>query len=332
MSVITLKATAIANSNTALIKYWGKKDEELIIPMNNSISITTDALNTKTTVEFSDDYKEDTFVLDGKIQSGKSYERVVKHLDLIRKRVNDKRKANVCSENNFPTAAGLASSASGFAALTVAACEALDLNLNEKELSMLSRQGSGSSCRSIFGGYVEWIKEDENKDSYSIQLAEKDWFDVRDIIVVFETKERKWSTREAMSISKNTSPFFHPRLKIVEENLEKIRRAIKDKDFTTLGTIAEQDCLMMHSVALTSIPSQLFWTKETLAIIDFVEKIRQENLEAYYTIDTGANMHILVEPENAENIQNRLLKMDFVKKSIISKPGDGTKIISDHLF
>lgn len=329
---MTTKATAIANSNTALIKYWGKKDEELIIPMNNSISITTDALSTKTTVEFSEEYKEDIFVLNDEIQSGKAFERVVKHLDLIRKKANDKRKANVRSKNNFPTAAGLASSASGFAALTVAACQAFDLKLDKKELSMLSRQGSGSSCRSIYGGYVEWIKGDENKDSFSIQLAEKDWFDIRDIIVVFENKERKWSTREAMNISKKTSPFFNTRLKIVEKNLEKVRKAIENKDFTTLGAIAEQDCLMMHSVALTSVPSQLFWTKDTLAIIDFVEKLRQENLEAYYTIDTGANMHILTEPKNAEKIKNRLSEMPFVTNSIISKPGDGVKAISDHLF
>lgn len=330
--MITTKATAIAHSNTALIKYWGKENEDLIIPMNSSISITIDALESITTVDFSEDYNEDVFILNGEKETGKTFERVIKHLNLIRKFAKNNQSAKVQSKNNFPTAAGLASSASGFAALTLAVCEALKLDLNKKELSMLSRQGSGSSCRSIFGGFVEWIRKDENNDSYAQQLASKDWLNIRDIVVVFNKIERKWSTREAMKISKETSPLFNSRLSIVEKNLSLMRKAIQDRNFKLIGEIAEQDCLLMHAVALTSKPSQLFWTGETLGIIKFVEALREGGIDAYFTIDTGANMHILTLPIYVDEIEMLLNKIPYVKQTIVSKPGDGAKIIATHLF
>ncbi|HUT82908.1 MAG TPA: diphosphomevalonate decarboxylase [Candidatus Bathyarchaeia archaeon] len=327
-----MKATAKANSNTALIKYWGKKNEELIIPMNNSISLTIDSLSTITTVEFSHDYLKDIFILNNEKQNGKALERVVKHLNMLRSIARINLKAKVVSKNNFPTAAGLASSASGFAALTVAACKALGLEKNPRELSILSRQGSGSSARSILGGYVEWLISDENNESSVIQLADKNWFDIRDIIVIFEKHERKISTREAMKLSMETSPFFKTRLETIEENLAKVRQAIKEKNFSVLGKTAERDCLSMHSVAITSDPSMIFWTGDTIAIMNLVKSLRDGGLEAYFTIDTGSNMHILTLPAYAEEIATLLRKIPYIKDIIVAKPGDGTIIIDEHLF
>lgn len=326
------KSSAKAQSNTALIKYWGKKNEELIIPMNNSISLTIDALSTTTTVEFQSDLKTDQFILNNKEQSGSSLSRVVKHLDYIRKLANESSKALVVSENNFPTAAGLASSASGFAALTVATCSALKLKKTSKELSIITRHGSGSSSRSIFGGYVEWIKGYGDNDSYAEQIKDKTWFDIRDIIVVFKKYERTISTREAMRISMTTSPFYKTRLEQIDDNLKLVRNAIIEKDFTTLGQTAERDCLSMHSVAITSNPAMIFWTGDTLEIIHFVETLREEGLDAYYTIDTGANMHILTLPEFVNEIEERLNNYSNVKNVITAKPGDGVAEIKKHLF
>ena len=328
----TTKATASANSNTALIKYWGKQDEELILPMNNSISLTVDSLSTKTTVEFSDKFTKDQFFLNEEIQAGTVEKRVIKHLDLLRSEANKNTKAKVMSHNNFPTAAGLASSASGFAALTVAACKALNLDKNHKELSILSRRGSGSSSRSIFGGYVEWVKASDTNESYSKQIADKDHFDIRDIVVIFKQQERKHSTREAMRLSKKTSPLFQARIDYVEKNLKKVRKAIQEKDFTLLGQTAESDCLLMHSVAITSNPSLLFWTSETIAIINLVENLREGGIEAYYTIDSGANMHILTLPTFADEIEMILNRIPYVTKTVVCKPGDGAKVIDNHLF
>jgi diphosphomevalonate decarboxylase len=330
--VITTKATALANSNTALIKYWGKQNEELILPMNNSISLTVDSLSTTTTVEFSEKYTKDQFFLNEELQSGTAEKRVIKHLDLLRSLANCNLKAKVMSHNNFPTAAGLASSASGFAALTVASCKALDLKLNQKELSMLSRRGSGSSTRSIFGGFVEWIKADDVGESYAKQLADKNHFDIRDIVVIFKPQKREFSTREAMKISKETSPMFKARLDVVEASLDKMRKAIEQREFTLLGQTAESDCNLVHSIALTSTPKLSFWIDETVRIINLVKDLRQGGIYAFYTVDTGSNMHILTLPHFAEEIDMILRKIPYIEKTIVCKPGDGAKIIDNHIF
>ncbi|MHA1126724.1 MAG: diphosphomevalonate decarboxylase [Candidatus Heimdallarchaeota archaeon] len=326
-----MKASAQAHSNTALIKYWGKSDEKLRIPMNNSISITCDALYTRTTVEFSDEFSADSFYLNGKKQDEKPYQRVIDHLEMLRKIAGSKLKAKVISENNFPEASGLASSASGFAALTLAACSALGLKKDPKELSMLSRIGSGSSCRSMFGGYVEWLKKDENNDSYAKQLADENWFDIRDIALVFEKHERKYNTTDAMKISKETSPFYNVRLEKVEETLSKIRQAIQEKDFKTIGQIAEQDSLSMHAVALTSDPPLIFWRSETLAMMNFVHTLREKGLDVYFTIDTGANMHLLTTPKFIDEIEVLLRKIPYIKQMIVSRPGQGAFLLDEHL-
>jgi diphosphomevalonate decarboxylase len=236
------------------------------------------------------------------------------------------------SHNNFPTAAGLASSASGFAALTVASCKALDLKLNQKELSMLSRRGSGSSTRSIFGGFVEWIKADDVGESYAKQLADKNHFDIRDIVVIFKPQKREFSTREAMKISKETSPMFKARLDVVEASLDKMRKAIEQREFTLLGQTAESDCNLVHSIALTSTPKLSFWIDETVRIINLVKDLRQGGIYAFYTVDTGSNMHILTLPHFAEEIDMILRKIPYIEKTIVCKPGDGAKIIDNHIF
>ncbi|MBK5113650.1 MAG: diphosphomevalonate decarboxylase [Candidatus Heimdallarchaeota archaeon] len=330
--MISTKATALANSNTALIKYWGKQDEELIIPMNNSISLTVDSLSTTTTVEFSDEFTQDLFILNNEKQTGTAENRVIRHLDLLRSKAKMNLKAKVMSQNNFPTAAGLASSASGFAALTVASCKALELELDQKQLSMLSRRGSGSSARSIFGGFVEWIKADEIGESYAKQLADKNHFDIRDIVVIFKPQKREFSTREAMKISKETSPMFKARLDVVETSLDKMRKAIEQREFNLLGQTAESDCNLVHSIALTSTPKLSFWIDETIRIINLVKDLRQGGIDAFYTVDTGSNMHILTLPQYAEEIDMILRKIPYIEKTVVCKPGDGAKIIDNHLF
>lgn len=327
-----MKATAVANSNTAFIKYWGKYDEKLILPMNSNISMTVDSQNTTTTVEFSKDFKDDVVFINGKEQEGKPRDKVVRHLDLIRKLADVSLKAKVMSENNFPTAVGLASSASGFAALTMAATSAAGLDIDKKQLSIISRQGSGSSCRSIYGGYVEWIKSERSEDSYAVQIANQNHMDIRDIAVVISKKKRKMGTREGMRLSMKTSPLYNARLKIVEENLRKAKEAINNKDFTTLGKTAEADCLTMHAVAMTTNPALIYWEPKTLEVMEKVYQWRDEGLECYYTIDTGANMHIFCLPENADEIVKRVKEIPGILDVFMSKPGGDAKLIKKHLF
>ncbi|MBW1839899.1 MAG: diphosphomevalonate decarboxylase [Deltaproteobacteria bacterium] len=326
-----MKATSIANSNTAFIKYWGKYDEKLILPMNNNLSLTVDSQNTTTTVEFSKDLSEDQVFLNKEKAEGKPRDRVVKHLDLIRGIANITDKAKVMTENNFPTAVGLASSASGFAALTVAACNAAGLELDKKQLSIISRQGSGSSCRSIYGGYVEWLSAKDSDNSYAVQLADENHFDIRDIAVVISTGKRPMGTREAMPLSIKTSPIYNARKEQVPKMIEIVKKAIAEKDFSLLGKTAESDAILMHAVMMTTEPHLFYWEPKTLELMKKVAKWRDGGLECYFTVDTGPNMHIFCLPENVSEIESRLKENGF-NDFFISKPGGGADLVNEHLF
>ena len=326
-----MKATAQAHSNTALIKYWGKYDEKLILPMNSNISMTVDSQTTRTTVEFSKDFEDDIVIINRRKAEGKEKIRVVNHLDLIRRIARIHEKAKVVSENDFPTAVGLASSASGFAALTVAACTAAGLNLDRKELSIIARQGSGSACRSIHGGYVEWIKGKKSEDSYAVQIADENYFDMRDIAVVVSTGERPMSTREAMRVSMKTSPLFKTRLELVDSMLEKVKKGILERDFTLIGKTAEADAILMHAVMMTTEPHLFYWEPKTLELLKKIMSWRNDGLECYFTIDTGPNIHIFSLPENVEEIKSRM-KEEGVTDFFVSKPGGDAKLIEKHLF
>lgn len=326
-----MKATAQAHSNTALIKYWGKYDEKLILPMNSNISMTVDSQTTRTTVEFSKDFEDDIVIINRRKAEGKEKIRVVNHLDLIRRIARIHEKAKVVSENDFPTAVGLASSASGFAALTVAACTAAGLNLDRKELSIIARQGSGSACRSIYGGYVEWIKGKKSEDSYAVQIADENYFDMRDIAVVVFTGERPMPTREAMRVSMKTSPLFKTRLELVDPMLEKVKKGILERDFTLIGKTAEADAILMHAVMMTTEPHLFYWEPKTLELLKKIMSWRNDGLECYFTIDTGPNIHIFSLPENVEEIKSRM-KEEGVTDFFVSKPGGDAKLIEKHLF
>src|SRR5690625_3856942 len=171
-----MQATAKAHTNIALIKYWGKRDESLILPTNNSLSLTLDAFYTTTKVQFDLELEEDIFNLDGQVVQGVQYDRVKQFLDMIRAYADQLNIfAKVDSTNTVPTAAGFASSASGFAALAAASTHALGLDLSDQELSRLTRMGSGSACRSIYGGFAEWEQgqKEDGSDSYAVPIAPK---------------------------------------------------------------------------------------------------------------------------------------------------------------
>ena len=327
-----MKATAIANSNIALVKYWGKYDEKLNLPMNGSISLTLDALKTTTTVNFSEKFKEDIIKINGKDVKDVSKKNIISHLDLIRKLAKIKYKAEIASENNFPMGTGLASSASGYAALTVAACAAAGLDLDKKGLSIISRQGSGSACRSIYGGYVEWLAAKKSEESYAAQIADENYFDIRDIVAIVVSEEKKTSSRNGMTMTVKTSPLYHARLSTVNENLGKIKKAILNKDFTSVGQIAEFDSLLMHATMLTTKPALLYWSSGTISVMQVVEELRNEGVEAYYTIDAGPNVHVLVLPENSKEVERRLREVSGIINVVHNKPGGDAEISKKHLF
>ena len=327
-----MKATAIAHPNVPIIKYWGKADQTLFLPMNNSISMTVDERYCKVTVEFSEKYRKDEATINSKPAEQKIMDRVLPHLDRIRKMANIKLYARGSVEMNFPIGAGLASSSAGFAALTLAASKAAGLNLGQKELSILTRKGSGSSCRSIYGGWVEWEKGHNDTTSHAVQLVEKNHWDISIITAVVSKKERMVDTRGGMAIAQNTSPLYDARVEYVEKTLPIVRKAIKERDFTTIGQITERDSMLLHATAITSDPILLYWTPETIHLLHQVRLWRQEGLEVYFTIETGANVHVLCLPKDEKEVVKRLKENKSVMEIHVNKPGDGATLVNDHLF
>ncbi|MEM7826634.1 MAG: diphosphomevalonate decarboxylase [Candidatus Aenigmatarchaeota archaeon] len=331
---MSMKASAIANANIALVKYWGKRNNKLILPMNGSISMTCDGLTTITTVEFSDKYKEDVIIINDE-EFKKDEKDIHGHIDRIRKLAGIKEFAKVISETNFPVAAGLASSASGFSALTLAASAAAGLKLSPKELSILTRQGSGSACRSIFGGFVEWFRgqKEDGSDSYAEPVVDKNyWPEFRMIITIVEAEKKPVSSRAGMAQTVATCPYYKGWLETIDDDLKNIREGIKQRDFERVASTAEFNCLKMHALMLTTRPPIIYWTPATMRIIHAVHKMREEGIKAYFTIDAGPNVKVMCLQKNEKEISKRLREIEDITKIIVCKPGDGAKLVDRHLF
>lgn len=329
-----MKATAEANANIALVKYWGKRDAKLMLPQNGSISMTCDGLTTTTTVEFSDRYKDDIAIINDE-ELLKDKEAIVAHLNLIRGIAGIKLKAKMVSESNFPIAAGLASSASGFAALTVAATKAAGLNLNEREMSMLARRGSGSASRSIGEGFVEWFKgaRADGTDSYAESIVKKDyWKEFRMVTTIVAESKKKVSSRAGMAQTVATCPYYAGWLKTVDEDLNTVREGIKARDFARVGACAEHNCLKMHALMMTTKPEIIYWQAPTMEIIQSVMSWREQGLDCYFTIDGGPNVKVMCLEKDAKKLEKMLLGLGCVKKTIVCTPGDGARLVSRHLF
>lgn len=344
-----MKATAIAPSNIAFTKYWGKKDEEFRIPENGSVSMNLSNLLTTTTVEFSDKYKEDEVVINnvhlggaeglmpsspprwpnGLLGGGNS--RVLQHLDRVRKFANIKTKAKVVSKNNFPTGTGLSSSASGFAALTVAGAFASGLTLSEKELSILARQGSGSACRSIPSGFAEWLDGSTNETSYAVSIFKPDYFDIADVVVIVSSEKKDVPTTEGQKTAK-TSPFMKLRLSQMKEKNEEIKKLIKKKDFPKFGELVEQEALELHAIMFTQTPPLIYWLPGTITVMKVVQKWRQEGVGVYFTINTGQDVHLICQGKDKEKVAGLAKKLSVTKDVIINAPAHGTRLVESHLF
>jgi len=332
-----MKFTAIASSNIAFTKYWGKKDEVLRLPENGSISMCLSNLLTTTTVDFDSKYKkDDVTIYDSSLRHSEQSEesRVIKHLDRIRKLTKGperSRKAKVISKNNFPASTGLSSSASGFAALTVAAAKAAGLNLSEKQLSIIARQGSGSACRSIPSGFVEWLDGDTSETSYAKTIFDPNYWKIADVVVIVSDQKKEVSTTEGQE-SASSSPFLKERLKRMKQKNLLVKKLIKSKNFQKFGELIEAEALELHSIFLTQSPSLVYLHPESLRLIKLVGNWRKEGLPVYFTVNTGQDVHLIVEQKNIKKLQNKLKNLKFVKKIIVNYPSEGAKLSSKHLF
>lgn len=324
------KVTVKTASDIALIKYWGKKDEVLRLPENGSLAIKLDGLDTITTVEFQPGLTQDEVEIEGQTNNDETA-RVTKHLDRIRQLAGQTVFAKVVSRNTFPKGTGLSSSGSGFAALTVAAVHSLELNLSEKELSILARQGSGTACRCVCGGFVEWLDGNTSDSSYSVSLFPAEHWDLRDVVVVVDEGRKQVSSTEGHE-SAQSSPFFGARQARIKDKITQIKTAIEQKNFTQLGEIAEKEALEFHAILLTSATPLVAWYPGTIEVIKAVQALRAEGVPCYFTINTGFNVHVLTLPEFETQVAASLGKLSLVKKLLSAKVGQAPQIINEHLF
>ena len=321
-----LRATATACANIAFIKYWGKRDVELNLPANSSLSMNLDRLTTITTVEFSPDYDDDLFILDGGEERGETRQRTVAHLDRVRAMSGLRARARVVSKNSFPIGAGMASSASGFAALSLAASTAAGLELSPRELSILARFGSGSACRSVPGGFSEWTAGSSSEESFARQIAPPEHWDLRDVVAIVSREKKLVGSTEGHSLAP-TSHLYQARVASVTDRLSKARAALLGKDFATLGRLIEEDAVSMHAVMMTSRPPIYYWLPSTVQLIREVQDWRAEGVEVYFTLDAGPNVHLICQAADQAQVEKRLKDIEDVLEVIVSGPGPGARAV-----
>ena len=319
-------ATAKAHTNIALVKYWGKKDQELIIPQTDSLSLTLNEFYTTTTVSFDNHLTSDLVAIDQQTLSKQAAKKVIHVLDIVRQLSGIKAFARVESINHVPTAAGLASSASAFAALAGAASAAAGLNLSGRDLSRLARRGSGSATRSIYGGLVEWQKGTDNDSSFAQPVLENVDFPIEMLAVLVDTKKKKVSSRSGMQSSVETSPYYDAWRQVVANDMVAIKKAIKAKDIDQIGHIAEENALRMHALTFSADPGFTYFNGETLTIIKAVEDLRNQGVNCYYTMDAGPNVKVIYDRGNRSKIVEKLSNIVGPEQLMVSQPGPGIKI------
>ncbi|HEM6556830.1 TPA: diphosphomevalonate decarboxylase [Streptococcus suis] len=320
---------ARAHTNIALIKYWGKRDKELFLPMNSSLSLTLDAFYTDTKVVFDPELTADEFYLNGILQKEKEMLKISRFLDLFCEYIGERAFARVESLNFVPTAAGLASSASAFAALALATATALDLDLSPATLSTLARRGSGSSTRSLFGGFVEWDMGTGSEDSMAHPIDDADW-DIAMVVLAVNTGPKKIASREGMDHTIATSPFYAAWVETAKQDLVDIKAAIASRDFEKLGQITEHNGMKMHATTLSANPPFTYWSADSLVAQEAVRQVREASgLSAYMTMDAGPNVKVLCRASQMDELVAELAKVFPREKIITSKPGPAAYVLSE---
>jgi diphosphomevalonate decarboxylase len=324
--VATLKAAARSCSNIAFIKYWGNRDDAQRLPANGSLSMNLAGLETITTVELDDGLPADRLILNGEEQSGGALQRVVEHLDRMREIAGVNTPALVTSRNNFPAGTGIASSASAFSALTVAAASALGLELDERTLSRLARRGSGSACRSIPPGFVEWYPGHNDSTSFATSIAPPDHWDLVDLVAVVSSQHKQVGSTGGHRVAA-TSPLQQARVDDTQRRLDICRAAILQRDFAALADVVEQDALLMHAVMMTSQPSLVYWLPPTLTLIETVVRLRGEGLPVCFTIDAGPNVHVITASDHQAEVAAELGRLEGVQTVLAAVPGPGAHLV-----
>jgi len=323
--------TAVAGTNIALVKYWGKRGGACNLPAAGSLSLTLQELGTRTTVRFDQQLGADRVRLNGQDAAEGMRARASVFLDLVRQQAGITAAAEVVTDNTVPTAAGLASSASGFAALALAASRAAGLALSPEALSVLARRGSGSAARSIFGGLVEMQAgtREDGSDAYARPLPDGDAWPLRLVVAVTAEGAKAIGSTEAMRRTAQTSPYYGAWIASVETDLRDARAAIAERDLRRLGAVAERSALRMHASALAADPPILYWSPATIAAMDTVRQLRSRGVDAFFTIDAGPHVKVLCQPAHAAAVEAALATTPGVLRTIVASPGPGARVVQE---
>lgn len=312
---------ALANPNLALVKYWGKADEAAKHPAGPSLSVTLGSLATLAGIEFDAGLREDR--IDGLPAAAAA--KVRAFLDRFRARFGIGSHARVVLASNFPVAAGLASSASTFAALAKAAVTAAGVEIDDAELAEVARLGSGSACRSVYGGFVEW--RPRGAGSVVEPVADKDHWALPILVAVTSERPKAVGSSEGMKRTAATSPYYPAWIESGAADLPLARSAILRRDLAALGEVAERNCLRMHAAAMAADPPLLYWEPATLAVMRRVWQLRERGTPAYFTIDAGPQVKVLCAADAAEAVRAALVAVPGVLRVIASRPGDPPRLV-----
>ncbi len=321
------KASVVAPANIAFIKYWGARDLAEALPANASISMTLSACLSQTTVEARAGAGPDEVLLrspGGALEPAPVAfaRRVIAHLDALRKATGFLGSFRVATANSFPASAGLASSASGFAALALAVVESLGLELPTRELSALARaSGSASAARSVLGGFVELPAAQKARDGAHALHPAEHW-PLCDLIALIETGEKEVSSIEGHRRAP-TSPYFDRRLERLPEKLARVRQALAKRDLEALGPLIEEEAIDLHLIAMSSRPGIFYWAPATLTVLAELRALRATGIGAWGTMDAGPNVHVICEPQDAAVVAARLASLPGVHSVLSDRAGSG---------
>jgi diphosphomevalonate decarboxylase len=329
-------ATATAHPNIALVKYWGKRDERLILPHQSSLSVTLGPLAVTTQVTFEGRSGLDRVTINGRVAQGSERSRVVELLKLVRQAAGGSGRrqlgrATVVSRGDFPASAGLASSAAAFAALAVAARAAAGLERDTREESILARQGSGSACRSIEGGFVRWNRgrRADGRDSYAEQRFDEDhWPELRLLVGLVSREEKEVKSRDGMRTTVETSPYYPAWALDAEREVKALERHLARRDLEAVGALAERNAWRMHATALGAEPPLCYLKPQTLAVIEACRVARGQGLGVWFTLDAGPNPVLLTLARDEAKV-TKLIRSLGAATVVRCAPGGGAQLEAD---
>lgn len=324
------RAAAFAPINIALIKYWGKRDDELNLPCTSSISVTLAELGSLTVVAPEASLDANIMALNNKPIAGPGLVRVARVMRAIRARAgNTEIRAGIRSVNTVPTAQGLASSSSAFASLARAAATAYDLDISDEELSGIARLGSGSASRSVHGGFVQWNRgvAEDGSDSLGQLIQPPEYWPLRALVCHVDVGQKKVSSTEGMKNSRDSCEYFDGWIKRCRRDFEHCRVAIADRDFRMLADVVESNCLAMHSVMMATEPPMIYWQPATLALIHAVRQLRADGAECLFTIDAGPSVVILTTARDLKSVAEHVGRIEGIASITQTRLSPGAHIV-----